>query len=232
MQGGIVLTLQPKWLQKLGNTSDGVYVVDAAQRIIYWNKAATRILGYSEAEVLGQDCHRVIAGRRCDRAWCHANCLVRRKVLHGTLPTDFDLLSHTKQGEDIWLNISIMVLSRGGKFLVLHMFRDVTRRKRNEERINHALSLLGISNVPLGKPKKHAGAIHSSTYRGEAIAALSRREIECLRLLAEGLSSGAIADRLGISVFTARNHIRNCLRKLGLHSKAQAVSFAFRKGLL
>ena len=226
------MRLQPKWLRKLGNTRDGVFVVDAAQRIIYWNRPAERMLGYSEAEVLDQDCYRVIKGRRCDRAWCHANCMVHREVLRGSLPADFDLLTRTKQGEDIWLNISIIVLPRRGKPLTVHLLRDVTRRKRNEERLDHALSILGVSNVPLGKCKKDAGATHSTTYPAEAIAALSRREVEILRVLAEGLSSGAIADRLGISVFTVRNHIRNALRKLGLNSKVQAVSFAFRNGLL
>jgi DNA-binding CsgD family transcriptional regulator len=37
---------------------------------------------------------------------------------------------------------------------------------------------------------------------------------------------------LQISRYTARNHIQNILAKLELHSKAQAVSYAFKKGLL
>ena len=38
--------------------------------------------------------------------------------------------------------------------------------------------------------------------------------------------------KLNISQFTARNHIQNILAKLDLHSKTQAVSYAFKKGLL
>ena len=53
-----------------------------------------------------------------------------------------------------------------------------------------------------------------------------------LTLLAEGLPTKALARKLGISPFTARNHIQNILVKLGLHSKAQAVSFAFKQGIL
>jgi DNA-binding NarL/FixJ family response regulator len=56
--------------------------------------------------------------------------------------------------------------------------------------------------------------------------------VEVLRLLAEGLSTKPLAQRLNISHFTARNHIQNILVKLDLHSKAQAVSYAFKKGII
>jgi DNA-binding NarL/FixJ family response regulator len=60
------------------------------------------------------------------------------------------------------------------------------------------------------------------------IAQLTRREREVLRLLAEGLDSQQIADRLHISVRTERNHIANILAKLDLHSRLQALVFAVR----
>ncbi len=63
-------------------------------------------------------------------------------------------------------------------------------------------------------------------------ASLSDREIEVLTLLAEGLSTKSLAQKLSISHFTARNHIQNILVKLDLHSKAQAVSYAFKRGIL
>jgi len=64
------------------------------------------------------------------------------------------------------------------------------------------------------------------------LATLTRRELEVLRLLAEGLASTAIAERLGISFFTARNHVQNILDKLVVQNKAQAVSYAYKSGLL
>jgi DNA-binding NarL/FixJ family response regulator len=63
-------------------------------------------------------------------------------------------------------------------------------------------------------------------------ALLSARQVEVLRLLAEGLDAAGIADRLGISVVTARNHLQSCNRRLGVHSKAQAVSEAIRRGIV
>jgi DNA-binding NarL/FixJ family response regulator len=60
---------------------------------------------------------------------------------------------------------------------------------------------------------------------------LTRREQEVLDLVAHGLSNAAIADRLGVSVNTVRNHIANLSAKLGAHSKLEAVSIAVRRGL-
>jgi two-component system, NarL family, response regulator LiaR len=59
---------------------------------------------------------------------------------------------------------------------------------------------------------------------------LSEREMEVLRLIAEGLSNQEIADRLVISERTARNHVGNILSKLHLANRTQAALFAIRKG--
>jgi DNA-binding NarL/FixJ family response regulator len=65
-----------------------------------------------------------------------------------------------------------------------------------------------------------------------AVGQLSDREREVLQALAEGLDSQAIADRLGISVRTERNHVANILAKLQVHSQLQAVVFALRYGVV
>ena len=61
---------------------------------------------------------------------------------------------------------------------------------------------------------------------------LTRRELEVLRLLAEGHRPPAIAVRLVVSIYTARGHVKNVLRKLGAHSQLEAVAIATRMGLL
>jgi two-component system, NarL family, response regulator LiaR len=60
---------------------------------------------------------------------------------------------------------------------------------------------------------------------------LSERELEVLRLIAEGLSNQEIANRLVISERTARNHVGNILSKLHLANRTQAALFAYRKGI-
>jgi len=61
---------------------------------------------------------------------------------------------------------------------------------------------------------------------------LTARESEVLRLLADGLSQADIAGRLFISSKTVATHIEHILEKLEVRSRAQAVAFAYREGLL
>jgi DNA-binding NarL/FixJ family response regulator len=63
-------------------------------------------------------------------------------------------------------------------------------------------------------------------------ADLSARECEVLTLMASGHSTSVIAQELGLSVHTTRNHIRNLMAKLGVHSRLDAVVVAARSGLV
>ena len=61
---------------------------------------------------------------------------------------------------------------------------------------------------------------------------LTKRELEVLHLLAEGLSQKEIAAQLVISSKTVAAHVQHILGKLGVHSRTQAVAHAYRRGLL
>ncbi len=67
---------------------------------------------------------------------------------------------------------------------------------------------------------------------GHLADALSTRELEVLRLLADGLESNEIAERLFIAVDTARKHIKNIYSKLGVHSRWEAIKHAEEYSLL
>ncbi|MFG3512017.1 response regulator [Streptomyces bobili] len=60
---------------------------------------------------------------------------------------------------------------------------------------------------------------------------LTAREIEVLVLIAGGLSNQEIARQLQVSTATVKTHINNMFTKTGLNDRAQAVLYAFRKGL-
>lgn len=64
------------------------------------------------------------------------------------------------------------------------------------------------------------------------IEALTRREREVLALLAEGHSTAEVADVLSISIMTVQSHVKNVLAKLGVHSKVEAIRFAWRSGAI
>lgn len=61
---------------------------------------------------------------------------------------------------------------------------------------------------------------------------LTSREIEILKLLANGMANKQIAYRLKISEKTVRNHVSNTYEKLGIYDRSQAVLYAVRKGLV
>jgi len=76
-------------------------------------------------------------------------------------------------------------------------------------------------------------ALHGSDSKNEnPFADLSKREIEVLRLIADGLSNSAIAESLFISEKTVKSHVGNILSKLHLADRTQAAVYAWRSGLV
>src|SRR5918996_5423705 len=74
-----------------------------------------------------------------------------------------------------------------------------------------------------GSPQRRAGL---------RPAGLSEREVEVLRLVAQGLSNREIARRLYVSPRTAEHHVQHIYAKIGASSRASAALFAMQHGLL
>ncbi|MGV9558142.1 response regulator [Streptomyces sp. NPDC003522] len=84
------------------------------------------------------------------------------------------------------------------------------------------LRLLEHLSAPEPEPRPSVGPLDG----------LTARETEVLVLIAEGLSNQEIARRLHVSTATVKTHINNMFTKTGLKDRAQAVRYAFRKGLV
>ncbi len=210
-------------------TADGVLAVDLEQKIVFWNEAAEALLGYTAEEVLGRFCYEVIRGRDeagcpvCQRG-CHDMMMMLRRELVRTR----DVLVRTKDGREVWASISTVLVpsSRRDLWVLVHLFRDVSRQKEMERFVEQLLSIVAKLSLSRG-PDPPVSLAHSPPPMD-----LTSRERDVLRLLASGASTRAIAKKLFISPATARNHVRHILTKLQVHSRLEAVTLALRNGLI
>lgn len=205
-------------------TADGVFAVDAEQRITFWSPTAQQLMGYEASEVLGLPCHEVIGGRDArNHRFCRRNCPIMENARRGRTTPNYDVRVQTKEGCEAWVNVSTLVVGgrSEGPPSVIHLFRDVTQRRGLEERAEKAMAALKqyLAEDGIGE----AGSPQSSP---TPLPQLTRREQEVLRLLASGLNTGQMAESLGVSPITARNHITSLLKKLGVENRLQAVLYA------
>lgn len=96
-----------------------------------------------------------------------------------------------------------------------------------------AAALAGVAGVRLASPGETADAtIIAGRAAAERNAGLTPREIEVLTLLAEGASNKTIAQRLGVSVHTAKFHVGSLIDKLDATGRTDAVAHAARLGVI
>jgi PAS domain S-box-containing protein len=213
-------------LDVIARAGAAAFATDEKGRIAIWNKGAQEMFGYPASQVLGKSCHEIVCGRDvfgnrfCDRRCALTFMAERREPMR-----HFELDVRTESGEIKPVNFSMVMLPgpRAGQYTLVHFLEKVDRHREASALIRRILT------------EQHAPPV-SGPAIGEAQAPsspmLTSREMQILRLLAEGTSTREIADTLFISVTTTRNHVQNILRKLDVHSKLEAVSLALRTHLL
>jgi PAS domain S-box-containing protein len=203
--------------QTLARAGDGAFVIDAEGHIVLWNRSAERLLGYVARDVLGRPCCEVFTGYDHDgNRLCYPGCHVMSLVRLDDAVQSFDMRTRTKGGRPVWINVSILsTRDEHGGPVTIHLFRDVTATRE-------LLALVQDRLAP--RPAASPGGPEPET--------LSRRELEVLRLMTEGLNTKATAERLHVSGATVRNHVQNIFTKLGVHSRLEAVAFATKHRLL
>jgi DNA-binding NarL/FixJ family response regulator len=105
--------------------------------------------------------------------------------------------------------------------------------------VNHAELADAIRRLMAGEAVLHPSVARTVIKEMSNLAAgdgpstdLSVRELEVMKLLAQGLSNKQIAVRLGLGVETIKSHISSILAKLGAVDRTQAVALAMRRGLI
>jgi DNA-binding NarL/FixJ family response regulator len=80
--------------------------------------------------------------------------------------------------------------------------------------------------------RRVTGALATPRVSADVEVPLTQRESEVLRQLAFGLTNKEIAQALGISYETVKEHVQHVLRKIGVSDRTQAAVWAVRKGLV
>ena len=126
----------------LDNLAEGIIAHDKERRILFFNRAAETITGYSKTEVLGRDCHEAFGG-----PFCGQRCSFSRVAPNSLTRVNYPLNIVTKQGEPRRIEMSVtgMLDETGCLVGVLAAFRDVT-------------DLIGLQ-IQLGKLTSFAGII-------------------------------------------------------------------------
>lgn len=205
---------------KFGGSAEAVIAVDDRGTIVFWNEAATKLLGREPAATLGRPCHEVMQGvSPAGSHLCSPNCPVQTSCRQLRAPRRFEMIVRHPDGSELWLEATtFVVIDEDDRPVAVHVLTEGLSSRRVDDLADKMLRRMSASDP--GPP--------AST--GSATA--TRRELDVLELLAEGSSTAQIASRLGLSPATVRNHVQNLLLKLGAHSRAEAVIIALRGGLV
>lgn len=216
--------LDSELFELLEHTTDAAFSLDESGEIVSWNAAAEKLFGYPAGEAIGSTCFQILEGiGALGTRVCHENCTILECAGHREQVPDFDLSVSIRSGGRIWVNVSTIVHrnTRTGRRLVVHMARDITRRKESEDL---ARRLVDVSRQLI-----------ATTVGPEAVAPvspLSEQEAHILKLFAEGEKAPAIIRKLGISQQTLRNHLYHINQKLGTHTRLEAVMHAIQRKLI
>lgn len=114
--------------------------------------------------------------------------------------------------------------------------------RRTDATTHHLVSVIassarGDGAVPpdlLGRLLCQVGRLQRQvlTPRGLTFAGLAQREVDVLRLVADGLDTAEIADRLAYSERTVKNVLHDITSRMQLRNRSQAVAYAIREGLI
>jgi PAS domain S-box-containing protein len=132
---------------------DGIVMVDPEGRISFWNQAAERIFGYTEAEALGSDLHDLVAPPRYHPA-IRTGFGTFQGTGHGAaIGKVTELNARRKDGSEFPAEFSLAALQEGSAWHAVGVVRDITDRKAHErEQLEHLQflhTLIGTIPSPL-----------------------------------------------------------------------------------
>ncbi len=138
----------------LDSLFDGVYFVDLNRKILYWNKGAEKLTGYSAEEVVGRSCNDNILMHTDEtgRLLCLTGCPISQTMSDGQR-REKDIYLRHKLGHTIAISVrAAPITDRQGEIIgAVEVFHDITAKKRIERRVGELEGLVyldALTGVP------------------------------------------------------------------------------------
>lgn len=193
---------------------EGVIVIDRAGMVLTANDAAAKFLGLDLDQLHGSlaRAHVTVIGSD-GRPVAAAHLPSTRAFRTGTTQTE-SIGYRRRDGSVVWLSARVVPLWRPG----------AAEPDRVAIMLENAVGP-AVDDGDVSRP-------HTGSFAEAARTVLTPRELDVLRMLANGDDVRAVAVTLGISIHTARGHVKSLMRKLDARTQLQAVVLALRAGLL
>ena len=188
----------------------GLILTNSEGKAVWLNRAAKGMLGLSGDEYAGQPLDRLLKDLQLAAFWQEA------------AEKDGNLLAEVavKWPHTLVLkaNATRYVDNDGTEIGRALLFCDVTAEQNVQVELSQAVA-------------RRLLALTAGHMPPEPVANLTQQELRILRLVGRGMGNEEIGGEVGISSSTVRSHLKNVYRKLSLHSRAEAVSYATRNHL-
>jgi len=197
-------------VQALANLQLGFILTNAAGNVTWLNRKAADVLGQSVATCLTRPLAQLLRDVHLAAFWHQAVSAPDDVVAEVTVrwPAELTLrASVTRLNEP--------EISETGFVLLLC---DVTAERRISVELSEAIGRRLLSLAAGDTPTK-------------AAQGLTAQELRILSLVGHGRANNEIGAEIGVTTSTVRSHLKSIYRKLGLESRAEAVSFAVRNQL-
>lgn len=188
----------------VAGTADPAFAVDSCGRIMAWNDGAEQFLGYSRGEAVGERCFELLGGRDVfGNRFCCRTCAVRDMTSQQEPVNHFEVSFRSSSGTRTDARVTVMVVPSDGA---------------SEVGVVHVLQPIAPA----------ISGLRPAVVRDDQLAELTPRELEVLRLIADGRNTAEVAAELFIGAATVRHHSQSILRKLGVHSRLEAAAVFHR----